>query len=164
MSCVCHPHADKMAHWAILYARCLRTKIIRILIRTTRIAQTLFNLFHFLSANAMRILILIRRRGIGALGRYSAFQYPDQDAYQYLYAEDFNADTIFHVSVSVKRICLFLPYFKQCLYNIVIVHIKIQHLLSKIWWQVNCFIIYTCPIAMIRWISDRLGLWYIMSK
>ena len=43
----------------------LRTKFIRILIQTTRIAPTLFNLFHFLSAYAMRILILIRRRGIG---------------------------------------------------------------------------------------------------
>jgi len=64
MSCVCHPHADKMADWAILYARCLRTKFIRILIWTTRIAPTLFNLFHFLSAYAMRILI--RRRGKGA--------------------------------------------------------------------------------------------------
>jgi len=45
------------------------------------------------------------------LGRYSTFQYPDQDAYQYAYPEDFNADALFHVSVSVKRICLFLHYF-----------------------------------------------------
>ena len=28
-------------------------------------------------------------------------------AYQYTYPEDFNADTLVHVSVSVKRICLF---------------------------------------------------------
>ena len=34
---------------------------------TTRIAPTYFTLFHFLSAYAMRILMLIRRRGIGAL-------------------------------------------------------------------------------------------------
>jgi len=50
------------------------------------------------------------------------FQYLDQDAYQ----EDFNADTLFHVSVSVKRICLCLPYYKQCLHNIVIIHMKMQ--------------------------------------
>ena len=31
------------------------------------------------------------------LGRYSTFQCPDQDAYQY-----FNADTLFHVAVSVS--------------------------------------------------------------
>ena len=41
------------------------------------------------------------------LGRYFTFQYQDQNAYQYPYPEDFNADTLFHVSVSVKRICLF---------------------------------------------------------
>jgi len=34
------------------------------------------------------------------LGRYFTFQYP--------YPEDFNADTLFHVSVSVKCICPFL--------------------------------------------------------
>ena len=83
-------------------------------------------------------------------GRYSTCLYPDQDANQYPYPEDFNADTLFHVSVSVKRICLFLPYFKQCLHNIVIIHMQIQHLLSKMWWQVSFFIIYTCPIARIR--------------
>jgi len=33
-------------------------------------------------------------------GRYSTFQFPDQDPYP----EDFNADDQFHVSVSVKRI------------------------------------------------------------
>jgi len=38
-----------------------------------------------------------------------------------------------HVSVSVKRICLCLPYFKQCLHNIVIIHMKMQYLLSKMW-------------------------------
>jgi len=63
------------------------------------------------------------------LGRYSTFQYPDQDAYP----EDFNADALFHVSVSVKRICLCLPYFKLCLHNIVIIHMKMQYLLSKMW-------------------------------
>jgi len=57
------------------------------------------------------------------------FQYPDQDAYP----EDFNAEALFHVSVSVKRNCLCLPYFKQCLYNIVIIHMKMQYLLSKMW-------------------------------
>ena len=44
---------------------------------------------------------------LNALGRYSTFQYPDQDAYQDAYPEDFKADILFHVSVSVKRICLF---------------------------------------------------------
>jgi len=34
-------------------------------------------------------------------GRYSTFQYPDQDAYQYPYPDDFNAPhALFHVSVS----------------------------------------------------------------
>jgi len=56
------------------------------------------------------------------LSRYSTFQYPDQNAYQYPYAKDCNADTLFHVSVSVKRICQFLPYFKQCLDKIVVDH------------------------------------------
>ena len=43
------------------------------------------------------------------LGRYSTFQYPDQDAYQDAYPEDFNADAVFHVSVSVKRYaCVYL--------------------------------------------------------
>ena len=42
---------------------------------------------------------------------------------------------LFHVSVSVKRIFLFLPYFKQCLHKIVITHMKIQYLLFKMWWQ-----------------------------
>jgi len=41
------------------------------------------------------------------LGRYSMFQYPYQDAYWYLYPEDFNVDTLFYVSVSVKCICPF---------------------------------------------------------
>jgi len=59
-------------------------------------------------------------------GRYSTFQYPDQDAYQDAYPEDFNADALFHVSVFVKRICLCLPYYKQCLHNIVIIHMKMQ--------------------------------------
>jgi len=67
------------------------------------------------------------------LGRYSTFQYPDQDVYQYAYSEDFNADTLFHVSVSIKCICQFLHYFKQCLHKIVIIHMTIQHLLSKMW-------------------------------
>ena len=49
------------------------------------------------------------------LGRYSTFQYPDQDAYQYAYAEDFNADTLFHVSVSVKRIVSkFNTFYQKC--------------------------------------------------
>jgi len=43
------------------------------------------------------------------LGRYSTFQYLDQDECQYPYPEDLNADTLFHVPVSVKRSCLFLP-------------------------------------------------------
>ena len=43
-------------------------------VRTTRIAPTLFNLFHFLSAYAMRILILIRRRGIGPLCLVGSYQ------------------------------------------------------------------------------------------
>jgi len=72
--------------------------------------------------------------------QYSTFQYPDQDAYHYPYPEDFNADTLFHASVN--RICLFLPYFKQCLHNIAIIHMnihmKIQQLLFKMW-QVNFF-------------------------
>ena len=68
-----------------------------------------------------------------ALGCYSTFQYLDQDAYQDMYSEDFNADALFHVSVSVKRICLYLPYYKQCLHNIVISHMKMQYLLSKMW-------------------------------
>jgi len=101
-----------------------------------------------------------------SLGWYSTFQYPDQDAYQYPYAEDFNADTIFHVSVSVKRYCLFFPYFKQCLHNIVIIQIKIQHLLFNMWWQLTFFNIYTytCPIARLRCIIGRLWIWYIMRK
>jgi len=66
------------------------------------------------------ILFTIHSRFL--LGLYSTFQYPDQDAYP----EDFNADALFHVSVSVKRICLSLPYFKQCLHIIVIIHIKMQ--------------------------------------
>ena len=55
---------------------------------------------------------------------WTPFQYADQDAYP----EDFNADALFHVSVSVKHICLCLPYYKQCLHNIVIIHIKMQYL------------------------------------
>jgi len=45
--------------------------------------------------------------------RYSTFQYPDQDPYQDQdqCPEDFNADALFHVSVSVKRIFHFEPYF-----------------------------------------------------
>jgi len=39
---------------------------------------------------------------LSLLGRYSSFQYPDQDPYP----EDFNADALFHVSVPVKRICI----------------------------------------------------------
>jgi len=80
--------------------------------------------------------------------RYSTFLYPNQDPYQDPYTGDFNADAIFYVSVSVKGrpICLFLPYFKQYLHNIVIIHLKLQHLLSKMWWQV-IFIVYTCPIC-----------------
>jgi len=98
-----------------------------------------------------------------ALGRYSTFQYPDQDAYQYPYPEDFNADTLFHVSVSVKRICRFLP----CLNSAY----KIS--LSFTWKFNTCYpnvvtsklvIIYTCPIARIRCISGRLWIWYIMRK
>jgi len=50
----------------------------------------------------------------------------DQDAYQDAYPEDFNADALFHVSVSVKRICLCLPYYKQCLHNIVIILMKMK--------------------------------------
>jgi len=42
--------------------------------------------------------------------RYSTFQYPDQDAYQYSYPEDVNVDPLFQVSVFAKRIFLFLPY------------------------------------------------------
>jgi len=60
------------------------------------------------------------------LGRYSTFQYADQNAYQDAYPDDFNADALFHVSVSVKRICLCLPYYKECLHNIVIIHMKMQ--------------------------------------
>ena len=37
--------------------------------------------------------------------------HPNQDAYQYPYPEDFNADTLFYVLVSVNRLCLFLPNF-----------------------------------------------------
>jgi len=44
-----------------------RPYVFRILIRTARIAPTLFNLFHLLSGYAMRILILIRRCGTGPL-------------------------------------------------------------------------------------------------
>jgi len=44
----CSPHPAKMAHWAKLYGRCLRMKLyMRILIRMTGIAPTLFYLFHF---------------------------------------------------------------------------------------------------------------------
>jgi len=43
---------------------------------------------------------------IEVLGRYSTFQHPDQDPCP----KEFNVDTLFHVSVSVKHICLFLPY------------------------------------------------------
>ena len=63
---------------------------------------------------------------LAPLGRYSTFQYADQDAYQDAYPEDFNADALFHVSVSIKRICLCLPYYQQCLHNIVIIHMKMQ--------------------------------------
>jgi len=68
----------------------------------------------------------IRSARLTDYSRYSTFQYPDQDAYQDAYPEDFNADALFHVSVSVKRICLYLPYYKQCLHNIVIIHMKMQ--------------------------------------
>jgi len=84
------------------------------------------------------------------LGRYSTFQYQDQDAYQDAYPEDFNADALFHVSVSVKCICLCLPYYKQCLHNIVIIHMKMQCLYPQCGEQ-YFFIIYTCHISRIRW-------------
>jgi len=31
-----------------------------------------------------------------------------------------------------------LPYYKQCLHNIVINHMNMQYLLSKMWWTVIC--------------------------
>ena len=43
-------------------------------------------------------------------------QFPDQDPYQDLCPQVFNADALFHVLVSVKRIFLFGPYFKVSAY------------------------------------------------
>ena len=39
----------------------------------------------------------------------------DQGQFKVNIMEEFNMDAIFRVSVSVKHICLFLPYFKQCI-------------------------------------------------
>jgi len=83
-----------------------------------------------------------------ALGRYSTFQYADRDAYP----EDFNADALFHVSVSVKRICLCLPFYKQCLHNIVIIHMKMQCLfIHNVVNSIFIIHVYTCHISRIRW-------------
>jgi len=76
--------------------------------------------------NTNRALWNIRRMPQSKLGRYSTFQYPDHDAYQYAYPEDFSADTLFRVSVSVKRICLILPYVTQYLHKIAIFHMEIS--------------------------------------
>jgi len=78
----------------------------------------------------IRMRISIHMQKISMRTPYSTFQYPIQDAYQYPYGEDFNADTLFHVSVSVKRICLFnntlnSAYFKMLgryLYTLIISH------------------------------------------
>ena len=61
------------------------------------------------------------------LGRYSTFQYPDQDPCP----ENFNVNALFHVSVSVKRIFLYLPYFNLCLHNTVIIYRKMQHFFTQ---------------------------------
>jgi len=42
---------------------------------------------------------------------FPRFPYPDHDTYQYPCPQDFNADALFHVSVTVKPIDLFGPYF-----------------------------------------------------
>ena len=89
------------------------------------------------------------------LGRYYTFQYPDQDAYQYPFAEDFNTDTLFHVSVSVKRICLFY----LSLNSAYIISLSFTSKFNTFYQKCgdnNCFIIYTRLIAMIRCISGRL--------
>jgi len=67
------------------------------------------------------------------LGRYSTFQYPDQDAYQYPYAEDFNADTLFHVSVTVKRIFLFYLTLSSAYIISLSLTSKCIYLLFKMW-------------------------------
>jgi len=57
------------------------------------------------------LVVFYLSRRVKQVGRYSTFQYPDQDPYQDPFPEDFNADALFYVSVSVKRIFLFLSYF-----------------------------------------------------
>ena len=47
------------------------------------------------------------------LGRYSTSPYQDQDPCP----SDVNANTLFHISVSVKRILLFRPYVKLAIYQ-----------------------------------------------
>ena len=100
----------------------------------------------------IRMHISIRIRKISIRTPNSMFQLPSK------------VSACFYLALNSANIivCLFLPYFKQCLHNIVIIHMKIQHLLSKIWWQVKFFIIYTCPIARIQCISGWLWIWYIM--
>jgi len=86
----------------------------------------------------MRIRMRIRK--ISMRTPYSTFPYPS--------------------SVSA---CVF-PYYKQCLHIIVISHLKTQYILSKIWWTVFFFIIYTCHIARIRCVRGRLWIWYTLYK
>jgi len=93
---------------------------------------------------------------IGRTGR--TFQYADQDAYQGAYPEDFNADALFHVSVSVKRICLCLPYYKQCLHNIVIIHMKMQCLFIH---NVVNSIFYHIYVSYFKDTMGRLWIWYM---
>jgi len=52
-------------------------------------------------------------------------------------SEDFNADTLFHLSVFVKRSCLFLPYLNLCLHNIFIIYHHIDLFLLN--WDVQTF-------------------------
>ena len=64
---VCRPHPDKMTYWAINFRALFMDADMRILVRTTEISRSLFNLFHFYPDTDMRIRILIRKRGIAAL-------------------------------------------------------------------------------------------------
>jgi len=66
--------------------------------------------FHFPGILCMEIY--------GHLGRYSTFQYPDQDTYQYPYPEDLTVDRHHIPSCSIRQTYLsVLPYFKLCLHN-----------------------------------------------